>query len=156
MRIGPPTSVGKVHARDGAQQPRGLPSFFTVRRVTGLRSPPTARCHGDGIHPIQVLRNAAVRLKVVPAYLGRWPFLKEKSRRLVFDRTFRWPHLACPRVGRAKSWRSLQMRQSGLDTPSNTLPKLVYRLGAALLPLFFKLRPGAKGFGAHFRCGKSA
>ncbi len=53
---------GEVHARDGAQQPRGLPLFFhraasPQRLRAALHG---AGVHANGIHPIQVQRNAAV------------------------------------------------------------------------------------------------
>src|SRR5882724_8585920 len=53
---------GEVHARNGAQQPRGLP-FFLHRASShqGLRAAlHGAGVHADGIHPIQVERYAAV------------------------------------------------------------------------------------------------
>src|SRR6266436_2749110 len=53
---------GEVYARDGAQQPRGLPLFFhRTASHQGLRSPlHGAGVHANGTYPIYIQRNAAV------------------------------------------------------------------------------------------------
>src|SRR6266850_5680356 len=53
---------GEVHARDGAEQPRGLPLFFhRTASHQGLRAAlHGAGVHANGIYPIYIQRNAAV------------------------------------------------------------------------------------------------